>query len=75
MTIYMYNIPFHENHTTKGRNHCVEFRQSGRQWCRQPKPRFQFNPISTGLFYLVVSTGGKGVPPHSIKFDRDILEH
>ena len=31
------------------------------------------NPISTRLFYLVVALGG--VPPPSIKFDPDILEH
>ena len=33
-----------------------------------------FNPISTGLFYLVVALGGGGPPP-SIKFDPDILKH
>ena len=31
-----------------------------------------FNPISTGLFYLVVALGGS---TPSIKFDPDILEH
>ena len=33
------------------------------------------NPISTGLFYLVVALGGGGVPPPSIKFNPDILEY
>ena len=33
-----------------------------------------FNPISTGLFYLVVAREGS-FPPPSIKFDPDILEH
>ena len=32
-----------------------------------------FNPISTGLFYLIVALGG--VPTPSIKFDPDSLEH
>ena len=32
------------------------------------------NPISTGLFFLVVAVGGS-IPPRSIKFDPDILEH
>ena len=31
------------------------------------------NPISTGLFYLVVALGGPH--PTSIKFDPEILEH
>ena len=30
-----------------------------------------FNPINTGLFYLVIVLGGS---PPSIKFDPDILE-
>ena len=34
-----------------------------------------FNPMSTGLFYLVTALGGGGVPPPLIKFDPDILEH
>ena len=38
----------------------------------------QFNPMSTGLFYLVVALGGggggEGFHP-SIKFAPDILEH
>ena len=34
-----------------------------------------FNPISTGLFYLVVALGGGGDSSPSIKFDTDILEH
>ena len=37
------------------------------------------NPISTGLFYLVVALGGgggeEGSHRPSIKFDPDILEH
>ena len=34
------------------------------------------NPISTGLFYLVVALEGSfPPPPSSIKFDPDILEH
>ena len=33
-----------------------------------------FNPISTGLFYLVVALGG-GYSPPSMTFDPDILEH
>ena len=32
------------------------------------------NPISTGLFYLVVALGGLFSTP-SIQFDPDILEH
>ena len=31
------------------------------------------NPVSTGLFHLVVALGGS-FPPPSIKFDPDILE-
>ena len=39
-----------------------------------------FHPISTGLFCLLVALrrgggGGGRVPPVSIKFDPDILEH
>ena len=33
------------------------------------------NPISTGLFYLVVALGGVFSTPPSIKFDPDILGH
>ena len=33
------------------------------------------NPISTGLFYLVVALKGRGGSTPSIKFDPDILEH
>ena len=37
-------------------------------------PFQSFNPISTGLFDLVVVLGGVFTTP-SIKFDPDILEH
>ena len=33
-----------------------------------------FNPINTGLFYLVVALGGWFFHPSSTKFDPDILE-
>ena len=34
-----------------------------------------FDPISTGLFYLVVALGGGGGSTPFIKFDPDILKH
>ena len=40
---WQHDTPFHEKRKTKGCNRCLEFKHSGRQWCLQPKPRFQFN--------------------------------
>ena len=41
------NTPFHEKHKTKGCNPCLEVRQSVRQWCVQPKPRFHFKVLKS----------------------------